>query len=150
MRLPFSERTLTLLRQAGWREDRAVDTSGYEKALRQEGYPVHPAVVEFLRQFGGIRVVYPAKGDAKIKDEFHFDATKAAENWFPATVDQFSQRTGAALCVIGEASRGNSLLLMDPSGGVYSGVDQWLVKVADSGIEAIEALCDGKEIVKIP
>ncbi len=42
------------------------------------------------------------------------------------------------------------VLTMDPDGRVYAGRDKILLKTADSGTDAIEALCSGRESEKVP
>lgn len=66
----FSPATIALLQQAGWSDDRRVDTSEYEKCLKSEGYPVHAVVVDFLERFGGLRVTYPHHRVPQAYDEF--------------------------------------------------------------------------------
>ncbi len=48
--------TKEILAKAGWYEHRHVDTSDFEKALATSGYPVLRAQVEFLQEFGGLRM----------------------------------------------------------------------------------------------
>jgi hypothetical protein len=145
----FSDATLDILCRAGWHEDRLVDTSGYEEALQSRGYPFHPAVEDFLRHFGGLRVVHPHAKVTHMQDYFDLDASKAAESTLPEWVSLYSERVGAPLCVIGMAFRDYMVLVMDPSGTVYAGYDNVLRKVGESGPDAIEALCSGRVLSEI-
>lgn len=146
----FSAETRTLLQQAGWSEDRYVDTSEYEKSLKSEGYPIHAVVMDFLRQFGGLLVVHPHHRLKEEKDEFCINPSVAASHIYPEPVEDYSERVGAPLCVIGEAFSYHMTLVMDPDGKVYAGYDDTLIYVGNSGIDAIEAICSGRDMPEIP
>jgi hypothetical protein len=126
-----------------------VDTEEYEEVLRKHDYPVHPKVLEFLRSFGGLHVVHPHARVPEETDDFHLDPIESVRLSVPAWARAYSERVNAPLCVIGQARRGYALLTMDPGGAVYSGVDNILRKVGDSGTDAIEALCSGRDLEKV-
>lgn len=69
----FSAATIALLQRAGWRDDRQVDTSEYEKRLKSEGYPFHAVVLDFLERFGGLLVVHPHHRVPQTNDEFYLN-----------------------------------------------------------------------------
>ncbi len=48
--------TKEIISKAGWYEHRHVDTSDFEKALATSGYTVLRAQLDFLREFGGLRI----------------------------------------------------------------------------------------------
>ena len=146
----FSAETRALLQQAGWSEDRCVNTSEYEKSLQSEGYPIHAVVVDFLRQFGGLRVVHPHHRLKEEKDEFYINPTVTASHIYPERVEDYSERVDAPLCVIGEAFSYHMTLVMATDGKVYAGYDDTLIHVGDSGTDAIVALCSGRDMPKIP
>lgn len=56
----------------------------------------------------------------------------------------------AKLCPIGEAARGYLTLMMDDTGKVYGSYDDFFALVGNSGADAIEALCSGKDLEVIP
>lgn len=147
----FSAATIALLHQAGWSEERRIDISEYEKCLKAEGYPVLTVVVDFLERFGGLRVVYPHYRVPETNDEFWIDPMIAAADIYIERVSEdYNQRVGAHLCVIGEAFSRHMTVMMSPDGKVYAGYDDTLIRVGDSGIDAIEALCTGRDMPKIP
>jgi len=148
--LTFSKTTRELLEKAGWNDMRVTEISAYEHTLYERGYPVHESVLQFLRNFGGLRVVHPHSRVANTEDRFHFDASRAANSIDCLRVKDYSVRVGKSLCVIGQARREYMVLLMDSDGRVYAGYDQLLVKVGDSPVDAIEALCTGKRFSKVP
>ncbi|MEH2293027.1 SUKH-3 domain-containing protein [Nostoc sp.] len=147
----FSAETRAVLQQAGWSENRKVDTSEYEKCLKFEGYPVHAIVVDFLARFGGLQVIYPHARVPQTTDEFCINPMVAAAHIYLEWVkEDYDERLGAPLCVIGEAFDYHMTLMMDSNGKVYAGYDDILIHVGDSGIDAIEALCSGRNIPEIP
>lgn len=147
----FSAETRDLLQQAGWSEDRRIDTSEYEKCLKSEGYPVHAVVVDFLKRFGGLRVVYPHPRVPQTNDEFQIDPMVAAAHiCLERVTEDYNERIGAQLCVIGEAFDYHMTLMIDPNGKVYAGYDDTLIYVGNSGVDAIEAICSGRDKPEIP
>jgi hypothetical protein len=146
----FSETTLAMLRRAGWNEHRSIDTTEYSNFLQLKGVPVHERAVEFWQHFGGLRVAHPHSGDPGAEDYFELDPVKATRHTNIRNLRKFSERVGAPLCIIGEARRGYMVLLMDPTGTVYAGMDRLLELVGHSGEEAIEALCSGAKLERLP
>jgi hypothetical protein len=65
-------------------------------------------------------------------------------------VETYEARIGEQLCVIREAFKEHMALVMSNSGVVYAAYDDTLVRVGQSGEDAIEALCTGKELEHIP
>jgi hypothetical protein len=140
----LSARTQAKMRQTGWYPGRQVDTTAYEAALQAEGYPVHPIVVEFLREFGGLSLVVAQEDPSRSYNRFHFDAARAAERIYVEAVESdYNIRIGAHLCAIGEAYQNHMTLLMDDTGRVYGGYDDTMAYFGESGEAAIEALCWG-------
>jgi len=146
----FSTTTRALLKKAGWYDKRVIDTGVYEDTLRKRRYPVHECVLQFLREFGGLTVIHPHKHFPNEEDRFHLNASKAANSIDFSRVKSYSARIGTPLCVIGQAYREYMVLLMDSNERIYAGYDGLLIKVGDSAVEAIEALCTGASFSKIP
>jgi len=136
------------LTQAGWSEDRSIDTADYERAIIAAGLPLHMSVVEFVRKFGNLKVEFPVK----VPDGPNWDAIRGGKEWFlvdpiKAIADcsaewfkYYSDRAGTALCPIGEAHRGHAILLMAEDGTVYGGYDDEFWEEGKSGIEALESI----------
>ncbi len=150
----FSDTTRTLLHDAGWTEERQVDTQQAEDALRREGFSVHPAARAFLARFAGLQVIYP---NHRVPGAtHHLDLGVGAfppDVLEPHVMRAHTRRVGGPLCYIGEAGSGFVSLVMDASGNVYAMNDDWLAWVGDSGDDAIEALCTGRELrdmVEVP
>jgi len=146
----FSPETEVLLRKAGWKENRVIDTTRYEKILLEEGFEVTDCVIKFLKEFGGLIIRHPHAKVSGTEDYFHLDAAKAARRVDPNWVrEDYSQRVGKKLCVIGDAFNEYMVLSMSADGEVFAGFDDILVYVGSSGEEAIEAICSGKELPEI-
>ena len=62
----------------------------------------------------------------------------------------YSHRVGKKLCSVGEASDAYMILAMSSDGEVFGGFDDFLCYIGNSGDDAIEALCSGREVQKIP
>jgi hypothetical protein len=147
----FSEMTMALLRRAGWSEDRRVDTTKYEKMMKEEGYLLLPNAIDFLSCFGGLVVSHPSALGTPDKEEFHFDPILANQQMDAEGVQEYSHRAGVPLTIVGECYRRMMTLLMDSDGKIYAAVDNTLVRIGQSWSEAIEILCSGKPRgVRIP
>jgi hypothetical protein len=155
----FSKETLELLHRAGWTESREFDTTKYEQLLKGAGYPVHKAVTTFLRDFGGLHIAYqigpayvsPTHPSLRKRDILHFDVELAIAHTFLQNVYGASQWLGQSLCVIGEFEGNDATLMMDEAGRVYTDFDdpESLVLVGNSGLEAIENVCRGRDFRKV-
>jgi SUKH-3 immunity protein len=141
----FGLRTRRCLETAGWRSDERRDVSSAVKALTALGVEVSPAVRAFLEQFGGLRLTYPHFRDSTRIDYCHFDAGAAIDSVFPDNLRAWEKRIGMCLSPIGEAFQGYATLLMSTDGKVYAAIDDSVFRVAESGAEAVENLCEGRE-----
>ncbi len=147
----FLEVIVAILHNSGWFEQRKVNTSEYAQMLKSEGYPVHASVIDFLSCFGGLRVIHPHHRVPQEKDVFCLDPAVGIEGICAERVfEEYELRVGTPLCIIGNALRDYMTLLMDAEGKVYAGYDECLVMIGDSGIDAIEALCRGRNSLEIP
>ncbi|MEN8220867.1 MAG: SUKH-3 domain-containing protein [Pseudomonadota bacterium] len=141
----FSKTTLKLLYQAGWFEKRKVNISEFIQVLHEEDFSLPKKVAQFLKSFGKLKIKQPGG------DYFHFDVIEATLSVDTDWVKQdYSERVGEKLCIIGEAFNGYMTLCMSPQGEVYAGFDDTLVYVGTSGYDAIEALSLGYELAKVP
>ena len=144
----LSETLRLHLSQAGWSEERSIDTGKYEQAITAAGLPFHLTVVEFVREFGGLKVEFPVL----VRDDSKWDANRGRKEWFlidpikaiaDCSVEWFkyySERAGKPLCPIGQAHCGHAILLMAEDGAIYGGYDEEFWEEGESGIEALENL----------
>ncbi len=141
----FSSKTLGRLREAGWREDRDVNTEPFRQQFRAEGHRTNKAALDFLQRFGDLELTYVHQRVPTAVENCHFDAARAATDVFSENVHFWEEKIGEAMCPIGEARSGYLTLLMTEKGEVFAGVDDLLFRVAPSGEEAINVLCEGRD-----
>ena len=152
MKHKFSALAHGWLYAAGWRPGRVVRTGHWESVLKSAGNPIHPAVLTFLREFGGLKVTHPHWGLPGEFDFFHLSPSAAMEH-FPIEEDGLedaNDRVGKPLCAIGTASGDRMILLMDADGKIYTAVDDLLFLVGNTETEALEALCADIKLPSIP
>ncbi|WP_210522022.1 SUKH-3 domain-containing protein [Hymenobacter terricola] len=139
--MPFSASTHSYLSQAGWFAGRRVSTIKYRAYLAGEGYAWFPKVAAFLEEFGDLRVQF--ERESRRVDTLNLDACDASADFDGKWVQQaYAPRIGQTqLCVIGQAYSDHLLLFMDEEGNVYGGFDDFLCFIADSGHNALEAIC---------
>lgn len=137
----FSLETQRVLEANGWREDRHIDTSEYERALRAAGYEVCKPVCDFLQHYGDLNVV------AKVEYDPWYNCLNTCLSEIMETdlVSYFSQGMSRTLYIIGKCDMDFRVLLMDSAGRVYrpregQGYSMDLFLIAASGEEAIETL----------
>lgn len=147
--MQLSQKTLDLLEKAGWYQDRSIDIAEYERVLSAEGYKISEYAREFLKRFGGLTVTHPQARVADMEDRFHLNPVKAANDVYCERIQSYEEMVGESLVVIGQAYREHMILSMSESGKVYASLDNLLLKLGNSGFEAIETLCQGKEPAKI-
>lgn len=150
--MKFSDLTLECLKKAGWSETYRADMREYEQLMEKSGCPLPVPVKGFLSRFGKLTIKHPHFRVKSTEDNFHFDAMFAAAapaGHYCDDLDQYSERVGVHLYAIGEASRGYLLLMMGDNGQVYAAYDQFMIFIAQTGEEAVEALCSGREFKEI-
>jgi hypothetical protein len=147
----LSDKLRAHLQSAGWSDSRKADIRPFERALEEEGYPVHESVVVFLRSFGGIAVAIPEQADRVGAVDFRLDPREAIDLIYRERVsEEYDLRVGSPLCAVGVYFGRSIVLLMDADGGVYGGSDDFLVRLGSSGEEALETLYRGSPVATIP
>lgn len=144
----FSNKVTKILQDGGWSENRVVDTGKFEEALKKEGFQVFPSVINFLKGFGGLRFNDPGAEPPAVSN-FHFVAEESAGGQAPYVKKHYSSVLGAELCVVGEAADNYMLLMMDERGRFFAGYEDEFMYLGDSVVEAIEALCDQRELPSV-
>lgn len=146
----FSDKVLGILKSSGWKPCRKVDTNKFVKILEAEGYTVYNSVLIFLESFGNLRIVFPSLFKDENFDTITFNIEKAVKeishDWI---LEEYSERVGTKLCLIGQGFSNHMSLSMDINGKVYGGYDDFLVLIGNSGNEAIELLCTRKKFTEI-
>jgi hypothetical protein len=148
----FSEQTQKILTVAGWSSDYSYDTARYKAIFAEAGCEVPEKVLKFLQSFGGLRLYYPHRIDTKpVMMEFRpLIGLEALKTNICKDLEHYAQRIGGdKIFPIGNFAGLYMLMMMDEQGIVYGAYDEFFVKVAESGIEAIEAICGGKDFEEI-
>lgn len=141
----FSTETQQALKTSGWREDRHVDTSDYERALLAAGFTDCQAPCQFLQRFGDLTLQLDPPSDEAYLNTLLSEIEQTMQ-FVPVSL--FSQEVGRTLYFIGSCFYDFHGLLMDSSGRVYSHLGYVkadvfgtsLFLIAASGEEAIELL----------
>lgn len=139
----FSEKTKHLLEQAGWTEGRVIDPIPYVEALKIKGFIVFAPVLEFLRQFGGLKILYSMYvdvGDYRVTSDYilHFDTTDIYATSL-RSVEHDASLIKTSLCLIGEADDYFTSLMMDSLGRVYASTEEHIYLIGETGEAAIES-----------
>ncbi|MFD8205570.1 SUKH-3 domain-containing protein [Streptomyces sp. NPDC059695] len=142
----WSSEVERVLREAGWRPGRAVDTTGWKKQLEQDGFRSHAAAEDFLGEFGELVVGHGGAGITRAREPFDLDPLLAlgeAERF-----DERSEEIGHRLFSVGELAGGHAFLGLDEDGELYV-VDDWLARFGRMP-EAMENLVLGIMPVRMP
>ncbi|WP_327136060.1 SUKH-3 domain-containing protein (plasmid) [Streptomyces sp. NBC_01343] len=133
----FSSEIEGALRAAGWFPGRQVDISAWRNSM--QGFPMHVAAEEILREFGGIHVQVSGPGVTCMRTPFEFDPELAV-----GEEDRFlelSRRFDCSLFPVGMKDSGDFFLAIDEDGTVYA-LMNWLFSLGH-GDDALERLVTG-------
>ncbi len=140
----FSPETQRALEAHGWREDRHIDASEYERLLLVAGYDDCKAACDFLQRYGDLEI-YSNGGWGSYLDTCLSPLLEIMRKY---PVSFFSNLLGRPFYYIGNYIYEMSSLLMDSSGWVYhteggitmslDGIDLFLF--AACGEEAIDKI----------
>lgn len=145
----FSNQTTKSLKESGWYPERHIDIEQYKDSILNSDYKFFPKVEAFLRQYGGLLIKFKVRNG--IETSLNFDTIQAVEDIDPiwVQVNYYNLLKKTDLCVIGQAYTDHMTLMMDEDGRVYGGFDDYLCFIANSGEEAIEAICSNATFDKI-
>lgn len=134
----YSKKVEEIMSSAGWTPKRNIGISDYIHQLENEGYIVFNEVKFFLRNFGGLQIEFENDGSL---DNIHFNISQSigqiSKEWI---IDDYSNKVGEKLCLIGQAYRGYMVLSMSKKGGIYAGYDDLLYLVGKGVHQGIENL----------
>lgn len=128
-----------VLRNAGWRPGRKINTSVWRDRLEMSGFVWTEAAEHFLSEFGGLVINQSGPGISCARGSFEFDPLLAE-----GEDDRFAEWAlvlGEPLSPIGELDHGRLFLGISGSGDIYL-VETWPASFG-SGQEALEALVLG-------
>jgi len=106
-----------VLRSAGWRPGRAVDTAGWRAMFEHRGLSMHAAADAFLREFGGLTVNIGGPGISAAREPFDLDPSlcDGEEDRF----SEWGEWIGRSLYPLGELDHGRFFLGIDESSEIY-------------------------------
>lgn len=139
--MKLSEKALKILHANGWTEDRNLNTDLYAQKLRDAGCKPHSAVLRFLARFEGLDIIFKSTDYNDHINQFHFVLARAIAIADIDDIEDFGQCVGTNLCPIGEIDRGNSTLAIAEDGRVFSWYSPFISLIANTDIEAINAIC---------
>lgn len=133
----------------GWFNSRLINPTEIELLYTRNSYPILDCVIEFLKNFYTLKIVFSNKKTGNL-DDINFDVKRAMDmESIERVIIDYEPRIKKKLCIIGSAYREHFILLMDEDGSVYGGFDTYFVKIAPSGYLAIEAIILDKEFEEI-
>ncbi|OQD69637.1 hypothetical protein PENPOL_c002G01565 [Penicillium polonicum] len=131
--------TERVLRNAGWRPGRKINTSAWRDQLGMSGFVWTEAAEHFLSEFGGLVINHCGPGISCARSPFELDPLLAE-----GEDDRFAEWAtvlGEPLSPIGQLDHGRFFLGISGSGDIYL-VETWLASFG-SGQEALKALVLG-------
>ncbi|MFC8505538.1 SUKH-3 domain-containing protein [Streptomyces sp. NPDC057411] len=142
----WSSEVERVLREAGWRPGRAVDTARWTRQLEQDGFRSHAAAEDFLREFGGLAVGHGGAGITRAREAFDLDPLLALGE--DDRFDEWGEEIGHHLFPVGELAGGHAFLGLGEDGELYV-VANWLARFGRMP-EAMENLVLGVMPVRMP
>ncbi|WP_234348906.1 SUKH-3 domain-containing protein [Streptomyces sp. WM6373] len=136
----------TVLRDAGWYPGRNVDTTVWRERLEADGFRIHSAAEDFLREFGGLTVASGGSGITRAREPFELDPLLAMgeDDGF----GEWGEEIGQHLFPLGELDHGHAFLGLDEQGELYV-VANWLARFGRMP-DAMENLVLGVMPVRLP
>lgn len=150
--MQFTKEIRERLLKAGWSEGYEHDVTKYIKIHEVWGCQPPPIVLSFLRKYGGLILEYPHKIVKSHILKLSLNPTDGLQRLnvnICTDLDYKAEIIGTNHLYFLGYFENHMELFMDESGRVYGIFDDLIVKVADTGIEAIEAICNGHEFKKI-
>lgn len=146
----FNDLVLKILLEAGWDNHRQIDIHPILNKMTSSGAFIVLPAIEFLKQFGNLKLLFTNKKNSK-PDDIDFNPIRAMEiETLDRLQEDYEPRLGnKKLTFIGTAYREHFVLVMDENGAVFGGYDDFLVKIANSGEGAIEAIVQDYEFEEI-
>jgi hypothetical protein len=147
----FSNATVEkIVRQSGWDETRKANRAKLAEKIKKDGYLILENGLDFMEQFEGLIIYFENKKNGIKDDDINFDFEHATHLIDAERINlDYSVRIKKPLMLIGSAYRDHFVLLMSDDKNVYGAFDSFICKIADSGIEAIEAIILDKDFETI-
>lgn len=150
MKGDFEDYFFSKLKSLGWKENCDVSEMDIENIISNEGYQIFQPVILFFKKFWNSKILFANKRNGLKDDDINFSFLDATRLEVPERINgSYALRIGKGLCLIGSAYREHMILMMSEDGYVYGGYDDFLCKIANSPLEAIEAIIDDKDFLEI-
>ncbi|WP_379143028.1 SUKH-3 domain-containing protein [Paenibacillus sp. sgz500992] len=141
--MTFSQRTIDILKDAGWYPERKVAISSTINFLAEKGFEVFDLAKEAFEHFGGLEYSVPSDES----DGFQVGPEFLREGIERKHYSRYETIIGEELVVIGLAYDENATMFMSKTGIVYGIMDDYYIwKFGDNIYEAIHNLCESKEL----
>ncbi|WP_406511174.1 SUKH-3 domain-containing protein [Streptomyces sp. NBC_00161] len=114
-----------VLRGAGWYPGRSIDTTVWRERLEADGFRMHVAAEDFLREFGGLTVGSSGPGITRAREAFELDPLLALGE--DDRFGEWGEEIGRCLFPLGELDHGHAFLGLDEQGELYV-VASWLAR----------------------
>lgn len=138
------------LKRSGWHEGRQLDENTIINQVKEEGYPVFPKAISFMRSYGGLLILFNNHQNGMKDDTINLDFEKATHIESSEKIKKYYvSRVQKDLCLIGSAYRDYMILLMAKDGFVYGAYENYLCFISPSGEGALEAIILNKDFVEI-
>ncbi|ASR46424.1 hypothetical protein B4V02_06895 [Paenibacillus kribbensis] len=141
--MTFSQRTIDILKDAGWYPERKVEISSTISFLEKKGFEVFDLAKEAFEHFGGLEYSVPSDES----DDFQIGPEFLREGIERKHYSRYETIIGEKLVVIGLAYDDNATMFMSKTGKVYGIMDEYYIwKFGNNIYEAINNLCESKEL----
>lgn len=139
-----------ILINAGWSESRRIDKRFVVDQLVLEGFPALENVVEAMQNLGGLVIKFLNRQNGLKDDDINFDFVHATNLESPDRVFMnYMPRVKKQLVLIGSAYRDHYVLLMADDNSIYGGYDNYLCKIGNTPMDAIENIILNKNFDEI-
>ncbi|MBX3256101.1 MAG: SUKH-3 domain-containing protein [Chitinophagaceae bacterium] len=141
---------MVALAESGWQENNTLNREEIAILIENEGYPVFECVIDFLIKFINTNIYFVNLRNGIQNDDIDFCFEKATHLDAPEKINgNYGERIGKSLCLIGSAYRDYMVLMMASDGSVYGGYDNYVCKIASTGLGAIEAIINNYDFLEI-
>ncbi len=97
---------------------------GQMTTIEYDEYPINEQLCHFFQRFGGLTVTHPHYRSSGAVDYFMIDPIVGIRGTFKETVEEYENRIGEHLTLVGLAFRGHMVLLISNTVSMFAGFDE--------------------------